>query len=376
MNFAFSEEQDEFREMLRRFFGEKVPAVEVRRMSEAPGGFDRALWKQMGEELGLQGIHLSEEVGGQGFGFLELGIVMEEMGRVLLPCPYLASSVLAAGAIRLAGSPQDHAALLPGLASGEEIGTLAWVDEGAGWRATDICMEAREEGDDALLSGIKTAVLSGEVATRIIVAARQPGSSGIEGVGLYSLDAGAAGVKVEPEEALDATRPIARLELDGARARPLGLPGGAGMALEKTLGQAAIALATEAVGSAQSALDMAVEYTKVRVQFGRPIGSFQAVKHKAAEVLLELELARSAAYWAGWVADEDGRELAEAAPLAKSVCSEALMKAATECVQLHGGIGFTWEHDAQLYYKRAASTRLLLGEPTVHRAALADRLGF
>ena len=375
MNFAFSDEQEEFRSTLRRFLEEKAPSTELRRMFGAPKGFDPSLWKQMAVELGLQGIHLPESVGGQGFGFLELGIVLEEMGRALLPSPFFASSVLATEAIRCVGSEEDQRALLPGLACGEEIATLAWVEEGAGWDPAALRLPARPEGVLYVLDGAKHVVLSADAATRFVVAARLPGTEGAAGLTLLSVEAKAKGVRVVREESIDLARPVGRIELDGVRARPLGSAGGAGPGLEKALRRAAIALSGEMVGGAARALDMGVAYTKQRVQFGRAVGSFQALKHMAADVLLELELARSASYWAWWVADQDGPELAEAAALAKSACAEAYLLAASTNLQLHGGIGFTFAADPQLHYRRARADAALLGEPALHRAALARELG-
>jgi alkylation response protein AidB-like acyl-CoA dehydrogenase len=375
MNFAFSDEQEEFRSTLRRFLEERAPAAELRRMFAAPEGFDRSLWKQMAAELGLQGIHLPESVGGQGFGFLELGIVLEEMGRALLPSPFFASSVLAAEAIRCVASEAEQRALLPGIASGEEIATLAWVESGAGWDPAALQLEARPDGASYLLDGVKHVVLSADAATRLVVAARLPGTSGTAGLTLLSLEANASGVRVVPEESIDLTRRVGRVELDGVRARAIGSPGAAAAGLHKALLRARVALSAEMIGGAAGALEMAVAYAKQRVQFARPIGSFQALKHAAADVLLELELARSASYWAWWVADQDGPELAEAAPLAKSACSEAYTLAATTNLQIHGGIGFTFEADAQLHYRRARADTALLGEIGEQRAALAHELG-
>jgi alkylation response protein AidB-like acyl-CoA dehydrogenase len=375
LNFAFSDEQEEFRATLRRFLEQKASSAEVRRMCAAPEGFDRSLWKQMAAELGLQGIHLPEALGGQGFGFLELGIVLEEMGRVLLPSPFFASAVLAAEAIRCVANGAEQRSLVPGIASGEEVATLAWVEAGAGWNPGAIRLEARPEGAGYRLAGAKHAVPSADAATRLLVAARLPGTQGAAGLVLVSVEANAPGVRVVREESLDLARRVGRVELDGARGEPLGQPGAAGAGLEQALRRAAIALSAEMVGGAARALDMAVTYTKQRVQFGRPVGSFQALKHMAADVLLELELARSASYWAWWVAEQDGPELAEAAALAKSACAEAYLLAAATNLQLHGGIGFTWEADPQLHYRRARADAALLGEPGWHRAALARELG-
>ena len=375
MNFAFSDEQEEFRSVLRRFLEEKAPQAEVRRMFAAPAGYDPALWKQMAAELGLQGIHLPESVGGQGFGFLELGIVLEEMGRALLPSPFFASSVLAAEAIRCVAGVEQPQALLRGIASGEEIATLAWVEAGSGWDPAALSLEARPDGAGYVLDGAKHAVLSADAATRLVVAARLPGTRGDAGLTLLSVEANARGVRIVPEESIDLARRVARVELDAVRARALGPAGGAAPGLRKALLRGAVALSAEMIGGAARALDMAVAYAKQRVQFARPIGSFQALKHAAADVLLELELARSASYWAWWVADQDGPELAEAAPLAKSACAEAYSLAAATNLQLHGGIGFTCEADPQLHYRRARADAALLGEPAAQRAALAQELG-
>jgi len=375
MNFAFSDEQEEFRSVLRRFLEERAPAAELRRMFALPAGYDVSVWKQMAAELGLPGIHLPESVGGQGFGFLELGIVLEEMGRALLPSPFFASSVLAAEAIRCVAGETEPRALLTGIASGEEIATLAWLEPGAGWDPVALKLEAQLEGAAYVLHGEKHAVLSGDAATRLVVAARLPGTRGSAGLTLLSLDANAPGVRIVPEQSIDLARRVARVELDGARARGIGPAGGAAAGLEKALLRACVALSAEMIGGAARALDMAVAYAKQRVQFARPIGSFQALKHAAADVLLELELARSASYWAWWVADQDGPELAEAAPLAKSACAEAYSLAAATNLQIHGGIGFTFEADPQLHYRRARADAALLGEPGEQRAALARELG-
>ena len=376
MDFAFSAEQDEFRATLRRFFEEKAKPADVRRAMASPAGYDAALWRELSEGLGLTGVHLSESFGGQGAGFLELGIALEEMGRVLLPSPFFASAVLATQAIRNAGSDAQQRRWLPSLAAGAEIATLAVAEARGGWDAAAITALATPDGGVLALDGAKSAVLSGDAAQRIVVAARLPGTSGEDGVTLCSVDAGAPGVKVLAGEPLDPTRRVARVELSGARAEALGLPGAAWPALRKTLAQAAIALSAEMVGGTERALELTVAYAKQRIQFARPIGSFQALKHKAADVLIELELARAASYWAWWVADNDRPELAEAAALAKSSCGDAFTRAAAECVQIHGGIGFTWEHDAQLYYKRAKVCDALLGDAAQQRAALAVELGF
>jgi len=375
MDFAFSDEQEEFRDTLRRFFEEKAPSTEVRRLMETSEGYDPAVWKQMGEELGLQGIHLPEEYGGQGFGFLELGIVLEEMGRVLFPSPFYATVCLAANAILNAGSAEQKQALLPGIAAGETLATLALCEDSGRFDAAGISLEAVPEGGGYRLDGHKSFVIDGSVADCLVVAARLAGSAGTDGITLVTVRSDDPGVAATPLETMDEIRKQARVEFSGARAEILGDEGAGWPPLVRTLDQANIMLAAEMLGGSQKCLEMAVEYAKVRMQFARPIGSFQAIKHKAAEVLLEIELAKSAGYYSWWVADEREEELAEAASLAKSVCADTFLLAATEGIQIHGGIGFTWEHDAHLYLKRAKGSEILFGDATAHRARLATQLG-
>jgi alkylation response protein AidB-like acyl-CoA dehydrogenase len=375
VNFAFSDEQEQLRDAVRRFLEAKSPSTEVRRLMETTEGYDPAVWNQMANELGLQSLHIPEEYGGQGFTFVELGIVLEEMGRVLLAAPYFSTVVLAADAIMNAGTPEQQADLLPGIASGETIAALAFTEPNGKWDASGITMEATPAGDGYTLDGTKMFVIDGHTANLIVVAARLAGTTGEDGISLFSVTADAAGLTRTPLATMDQTRKQAKLEFSGVVAHPLGEPGAGWPALSKTLDQAAAGLANEMVGGAQRVLDMSVEYAKVRVQFGRPIGSFQAIKHKCADMLLEVESGKSAAYYAAWAAAEDSDELPVAASLAKAYCSDAYFHAAAENIQIHGGIGFTWEHDAHLYFKRAKSSEILLGDATYHRELLAQRIG-
>jgi alkylation response protein AidB-like acyl-CoA dehydrogenase len=371
LNFTFSEEQEELRRTIRRFLEDKSPSAEVRRLMETPDGYDEAVWKQMAQELGLQGLHVPEEYGGQGFSFVELGIVLEEMGRVLLCAPFFATVGVAANAILNAGTDAQKKALLPGIASGETIATLALAEPDKGWTAADITLEAK----DGVLNGSKTYVIDGATANLIVVAAREPETSGPDGVSLYTVRGDAEGLSRANLEALDLTRKIARLDFANVKGEPLGTKGAAWPALQRTLDQAAVALSAEMCGGAQRCLDMAVQYAKDRVQFGRPIGSFQAIKHKCADMLLEVESAKTATYYALWVTAADDPELPIAAPMAKAYAADAFFKAARDNIQVHGGIGFTWEHDAHLYYRRAKSAELMFGDAPFHRELLAQRLG-
>ena len=376
MNFAFSEEQEELRRAVRQFLESKSPETEVRRLMETTEGYDPAVWKQMGQELMLQGLAIPEEYGGQGFTFIELGIVLEEMGRVLLCAPYFSSVVLAANAILNVGTEDQKHALLPGIASGDTIATLAFTEPSGKWDAAGITMEAKENvGGEFTLSGEKMFVLDGFTADTIVVVARLEGTTGTDGIMFFTVAGDADGLTRSPLQTMDQTRKQAKLEFDNVVASPLGSTQDGFAAFSKTLDQAAVALANEMMGGAQRVLEMSVEYAKVRVQFGRPIGSFQAIKHKCADMLLEVESGKSAAYYASWAAAEDNDELPVVAALSKAYCSEAYFHAAAENIQIHGGIGFTWEHPAHLYFKRAKSSEIYLGDPTYHRELLAQRIG-
>jgi alkylation response protein AidB-like acyl-CoA dehydrogenase len=375
VEFGFSDEQDQLREAVRRFMEARSSSPEVRRLMETEDGYDPAVWRQMAQELGLQSLHLPEEHGGQGFTFVELGIVLEEMGRVLLCAPYFSTVCLAANAIMNAATPAQQGELLPGIASGETIAALAFSELSGRWDAAGITLEVGGTDDAPTLSGTKMFVIDGHLASVIVVVAREPGTTGEDGISFFVVDGDAPGLTRRSLSTMDQTRKQARLEFDGVAARRLGEPGAGWPALSKTLDQAAVCLANEMVGGGQKVLEMSVEYAKVRVQFGRPIGSFQAIKHKCADMLVEIESAKSAAYYAAWAASEDNDELPAVASLAKAYCSDAYFGAAAENIQIHGGIGFTWEHDAHLYFKRAKSSELLLGDATYHRELLAQRIG-
>jgi alkylation response protein AidB-like acyl-CoA dehydrogenase len=369
VNFAFSDEQEELRAAVRRFLAEKSPETEVRRLMDTTEGYDPAVWSQMAEQLGLQSLTIPEEFGGSGFSYVELVVVLEEMGAALLCAPFFSTVALAANALLTSGDDDAKKTYLPGLASGETIGTLAITEDNGKWDFSGIELVATEK-DGWVLNGHKMFVLDGHVANLIIVAARTQ-----QGVTLFAVDGDAAGLTRTPLPTMDQTRKQARLEFSDTPATLVGSEGGAEPGLSKTLDLAAVALAAEQVGGAQRVLDSSVEYAKTRIQFGRPIGSFQAIKHKCADMLLEVESAKSAAYYAGWAAAEDSDELPVVASLAKSYCSEAYFHSAAENIQIHGGIGFTWEHPAHLYFKRAKSSELLLGDPSYHRELLAQRIG-
>ena len=375
MRFSFSDEQEEFRRVVRRFLEDRSPPGEVRRLMETPEGFDREVWAQLSSQLGLPGVQVPEEYGGQGFGFAELGIALEETGRALLCAPYFGSVALAANAILNAATETRKKELLPGIASGEVIATLALSEPEGRWHAAGVSLAATRADGGFRLDGVKSYVLDGHTADLVVVVARTPGSSGEQGITFFTVPGDAPGLERRLLSTLDSTRKQARLEFSGVRAEPLGELDAGGPALARTLDLAAIALANEMVGGAQKVLEMAVDYAKKRVQFGRPIGSFQAIKHKCADMLLEVELAKSAAYYAAVAADEDDPELPALAALAKSLASDAFRQAAADNIQIHGGVGFTWEYDAQLYFKRAKGSEVFLGDPAHHREVLSRHLG-
>jgi alkylation response protein AidB-like acyl-CoA dehydrogenase len=328
------------------------------------------VWSQMAEQLGLQSLIIPEEFGGQGFGWVELIVILEEMGRSLLCAPFFSTAVLATSALMLADDADAAAKYLPSIASGELIATVAITEENGRWDELGVTATATADSGSWKLNGAKHYVIDGHLAGLVIVAARSAA-----GVSLFAVDGDAAGLTRTSLATMDQTRKQARLELSDTPAQLIGTDGAGWDTLVRVLDRAAVGLAAEQVGGAQMVLDMAVDYAKVRVQFGRPIGSFQAIKHKCADMLLEVESAKSAAYYAAWCAAEDNDELPAMASLAKSYCSEAYFHATAENIQIHGGIGFTWEHPAHLYFKRAKSSELLFGDPTYHRELLAERIG-
>ncbi len=370
MNFGFSEEQEELRKMVKRFLEDKSPETEVRRLMATAEGYDPSVWKLMADELALQGLGIPEEYGGQGFGPVEQYVVFEEMGAALLCAPYFATVALAANALLNSGDDAAKSKYLPGIASGDTIATLALNDEAGSWDLAETGVRATASGDGYLLTGVKSYVLDGNLASVILVTATTD-----DGLSLFAVDGSADGLTKTALPTMDQTRKQSRLDFANVPATLIGTSGQAFAGLERTLQVAAAALAAEQVGGAQRVLNNSVEYAKNRVQFGRPIGSFQAIKHKCADMLLDVESAKSAAYYAAWAAQEDNEELPIASSLAKSFCSEAYFHCAAENIQIHGGIGFTWEHHAHLYFKRAKSSELLLGDPAYHRELLAQRLG-
>jgi alkylation response protein AidB-like acyl-CoA dehydrogenase len=368
MRLTVSDEQRALRDAVRRFLADRAPLGRVRELMETPDGIDRAVWHQAGDQLGLQGIAIPEEYGGAGFTFAEQAIVLEELGAALYGGPYLASAVLAATALLASGDEAARRELLPGIASGQTVATLAFTEDDGSWAPDAIRLTASGDTDSWVLDGHKSFVLDGHTADLILVVARAG-----PGLSLFAVPANANGLTRLGLPTLDQTRKLARLEFGSVPARRIAGDGAATLA--RTLDVAAVAQAAEQLGGAQRALGMAVAYAKTREQFGRPIGSFQAVKHRCADLLLEVESLRSAVSYAAAAVAEDSAEIPVVSALVAAYASDVYFHVAAENIQIHGGIGFTWEHDAHLYFKRAKASELFLGDASYHREHLAERIG-
>jgi alkylation response protein AidB-like acyl-CoA dehydrogenase len=376
MNLGVSAEQRDLRESVRRFLAERAPLPRVRELMDTTDAMDIGVWRQAADQLGLQGIAIAEEYGGAGFSFAEQAIVLEELGGALYTGPYLASAVLAATALLASEDEGARRDLLPGIASGQRIATLAFTEDDGSWASDSVRLTAAKNGHGWRLDGHKSFVLDGHGADLILaVAATDADASGPAALSLFAVDGTAAGLSRRVLPTLDQTRRLGRCEFSDVPARLIGSPGAGRAALEHTLDVAAIALAAEQLGGAQRALDMAVGYAKVRQQFGRAIGSFQAIKHRCADLLLEVESLRSAVGYAAAAVAEGSGEVPVLASLVKAYASEVYSRVAAENIQIHGGIGFTWEHDAHLYLKRAKASELFLGDGSYHRERLATRIG-
>jgi len=370
MDFVFTAEHDALRAATRDLLQRHAPEPAVRAAMQTDDGYDPALWHRMAAEIGLQGLIVPEALGGSGADFIDLGVVMEELGRALYCGPFLSSAVLAATALAAVGDETAARTYLPALCAGSLLATVA--DDGLlGGRDLPLPAATPDAGT-VRITGRAGFVLDGHIADIIVVSARHDDETG-----LYLVDTRVAGTTATPLPTMDLTRKIADVEFRGAPARRLGQPGNARRVLTRVGDLAAIALAAEQAGSANQVLDITVEYARTRTQFGRTIGSFQAVKHRCADMSVDIESARSAAYNGLWAAagGQDDTQLGIAASIAHCYCSEAFTRAAASCIQVHGGIGFTWEHPAHLYYRRAKSTELLFGHPAQHRRRLATLLG-
>jgi alkylation response protein AidB-like acyl-CoA dehydrogenase len=367
MRFSFTSEQEEFRAIVRRLLEARSPTTQVRRLMATEAGWEREGWKKLNQELGLTAILIPETYGGQGFGFAELAIVLEEMGRNLLCAPFFSTAVLATAAILNAGTEEQKSALLPGIASSDTTATLAFSEEDGRTDVDGIALTASPSGATWRLDGSKSFVLDGHTADLIVVLARRGGTQGDAGLSLFTVAGDAAGLQRRALKTMDETRKLARLDFGSVEARLLGEEGAAAEPFAKTMRQALICLANEMVGGAERLREDALAYVKMRMQFGRSIASFQTTKNKAADMLVDVEMAKSAAYYAAAALDEGDDEVAALASLAKACASEAYLQTAIHAVQMHGGIGFTWDNDTHLWFKRAKSSEILFGDANYHR---------
>ena len=382
MDFKFTEEQAMIRDTAQAFLAEVSTSTAVREAMVTELGYDRELWQRICEEMFWQAIHIPEEHGGMGLGYVELLAMLEQMGRYLLCSPFYATVCFGVNALRVAGSEAQQAQYLPQIVAGATA-TLAYTDASGRWDAGAVSATCVAEGENVSLNGRYRYVPDGHSADLLIVAAREPGSQGAAGISLFVLPAETAGVNRRWLPTMDQTRRLAEVELNevvlDASAR-LGEAGQAGAPLQRIIDLATIAIAADQVGGAQQSLDISVAYMQERVQFGRVIASYQALKHKAADMMLKAEASRSALYYAACIADEAfsggalADELPEAASIAKAYCSDAYFFNAGCGIQLHGGVGITEEYDIQLYFKRAKSTESFLGNGAWHRERLAKQL--
>jgi alkylation response protein AidB-like acyl-CoA dehydrogenase len=374
MSVADSAEHDELREVVRRFLRERSPSREVRRLIEAGESRDDEVWALLAGQLGLTGIAVPERYGGAGYGPVELGIVLEEMGAALLVAPYFATVALAGQLLVAAGDEDAMARWLPGIADGSLTATLAVAEDSGSWDLAEVAATAEPAAEpgtsDWAVTGTKLFVIDGHTADLLLVVAHAP-----DGPGVFAVERGAAGVESARLDTLDPTRALASVTLRGARAVRVGAGRDAAAWLSQVRDLVLAALAAEQLGGAARCLDLSVGYAKVREQFGRPIGSFQAVKHKCANLLVEVECGRSAVYHASAAVAGGQPDAPLAAALAYACCSHAFTQAAKDCIQIHGGIGYTWEHDAHLYLRRAKSSELLFGPPARQRTRLAELAG-
>jgi|SRR5690625_250669 len=373
MHFDLDDEQRELRRSARRFLREQAPSATMRKWLETEQVLDPTIWRRITEELGWIGIPIPESAGGFGFSWLDLALILEECGRALLPAPVWTSAALGAGSILELGSEAQCAELLPEVAAGTTIATLALTETGGKWNTDNLQTRATKDGDHYVLNGTKNYVPWAHVAGLFVVIARDENNE----LAAFAVPKDAQGLTVTRLATMDMTRPQGTIALEGVK-----LPASARLQGEKTtkdalaqaLHRAAILLSSELLGIAEATMDISVEYAKERVQFGRPIGSFQAIKHKCANMLMYVEACRSAVWYAGWEASQTDVDLAETAHVTKGFASDIAYRNAADTIQVLGGIGITWEHDAHFYFKRARASAQLLGNTSQHRESLYQNI--
>ncbi len=367
MDFDFTEDQVMLRGLVREFLTEQSPVTHVRAMMEGERGYDPDLYRRF-VQLGM--LPFPETYGGAGLGMVEQAIILEEMGRIPYPGPYFATVILAGSAIIASGDEKAMARYLPDVCNGDLTMTLAFLEDSIGWGPNEITLAAKKDGDVYLLNGIKRFVPFGQTADVILVAARTGSGNGAEGISLLAVPRDADGLRIAGDVIADLTEKSATLHFENVRVpveNLLGVEGAAWPAVQTTLQHAAVGASAEMLGASRKSLEMSTDYAKVRKQFGQFIGQFQAVKHKLSEMLVAVENAHAAVYYAAWAQDANAPDAALAASVAKSFVNGASRRVCGEAIQVHGGIGFTWEYDLHLYFKRAKYFEPLYGDLEEHR---------
>ena len=375
MNFGFNEEQELLRSTARKFFDNECSSETVRKLMEGPEGMTPDLWKKLAEQ-GWLGLIVPDEYGGMGLGIVDLVVLMEEMGRAVVPGPFFSTVLLGGLAILEAGTEAQKKAWLPRLAFGDARAALAWMEPSADLGARGITLQATAKGGGHVLNGTKLFVQDAHTADGIVVAARTAtGRTPEEGISLFLVPKGSAGLAVTLLPTMDQTRKLCEVTFKDVTVgpdAPMGQAGAGWAPLARVIDRATVGLCAEMCGGAQKVLDMTVEYAKIRQAFGRPIGSYQGVKHKAADMLVDVENSKSITYYAAWAMDEGVTEGPLAVSMAKAYVSDAYRRVSGAGIQLHGGIGFTWEHDLHLYFKRAKGSEFTFGDATWHRERVAQ----
>jgi alkylation response protein AidB-like acyl-CoA dehydrogenase len=375
MNFGFSEEQELLRATARKFFENECPSTFVRDRMAEPAGMTDDFWTKLAEQ-GWLGLVYPEDVGGVGLGFVDLTVLMEEMGRASMPGPFFSTVLLGGLAVLEGGSSAQKKEWLSKVAAGQAKLALAWTEPSARWDAAGVTVTAREAGSGFTLSGTKLFVLDAHLADAIVVVARTRESARPEdGITLFLVPRNTPGIEVKLLPTMDQTRKQCEVTLKDVRVPADAILGGKDQGwapLQRVVDRATVALCAEMCGGAQRVLDMTTEYAKIRIAFGKPIGAYQGVKHRAADMLVEVENAKSLTYYAAWAVDENSPEASLAVSMAKAYVSDAFRRVAGAGIQLHGGIGFTWEHDLHLYFKRAKNSEFTFGDATYHRERVAQ----
>jgi alkylation response protein AidB-like acyl-CoA dehydrogenase len=372
VDFDFSEDQNDLRNLMREFLSDRSTTRHVRAMLTDSLGYDPAMYREL---VRLGALSFPEPYGGAGLGMVEQAIVLEEMGRAVYPAPYFATVVLAGRAVVESGDENAMARYIPDICSGDLTMSLAFLEDSIDWGPGAISATLTPTADGFVLDGTKRFVPFGHAVDIVLVAARLAGTSGADGVTLAAVARDTPGVAIEPTVMMDETSKVATMRFSGVPVPSgdiVGHPGSGWSALESTLRSAAVACCAEMLGASRKSLEMSVDYAKVRKQFGQYIGQFQAVKHKLAEMLELVENAHAATYYAAWALDADAPDKALAASVAKSTVNYASRRVCGEAIQVHGGIGFTWEYDLHLYFKRAKHLEPMFGDTDYHREKVLE----